>query len=286
MAESISLSLIMATVGRTEEVRRFVDCLYREGNRPRELIIVDQNEDDRLCPIVAEARIAGLRVEHVRMDKRNLSAARNCGLALACGGIIGFPDDDCWYDAGVIERVSAAFEAEPQLGGVVTRWVEQDAVGREPHRITLDDLRRFRAVSTSSITLFMSRSLIQSIGGFDERLGVSAWFGSGEETDLLFRVLLTEAILRYRPDITVHHALCQYLGDCKQSRHRARGTGALYAIHRLPLAVIARGLLSPVASAVLPARWRGGVGIRERLSIAAGRLEGYIQWNRQHGRQG
>ena len=41
--------------------------------------------------------------------------ARNLGLGLARGDIVGFPDDDCLQPPGLLDRVAAAFAADPGL---------------------------------------------------------------------------------------------------------------------------------------------------------------------------
>ncbi len=45
----------------------------------------------------------------------NACHARNLGLALARGELVGFPDDDCLLPAGLLDRVSAGFAADPAL---------------------------------------------------------------------------------------------------------------------------------------------------------------------------
>ena len=47
----MSFSLIMATLGRTDEPRRFLDSLESQTFRDFELILADQNDDDRIAPM-------------------------------------------------------------------------------------------------------------------------------------------------------------------------------------------------------------------------------------------
>jgi hypothetical protein len=58
----------------------------------------------------------------------------------------------------------------------------------------------------------------------------------------------------------------------RQERARARGTGALYAKHRLPAWVIARGLLAPLLA--LP-----GPDLTAGAARSLGRLEGLMRWH-------
>src|SRR5574340_342784 len=90
-----TFSLVLATVGRTAELERFLDALERQTCPDFELLVIDQNPDDRLRPILNRHR-GRFEIKHTR-SATGLSRARNVGLRLARGEIVAFPDDDCWY---------------------------------------------------------------------------------------------------------------------------------------------------------------------------------------------
>jgi len=52
--EAIMFSLILATVGRNEELARFLQHLDQQTYRNFELIIVDQNQDGILDPLIRQ----------------------------------------------------------------------------------------------------------------------------------------------------------------------------------------------------------------------------------------
>lgn len=278
----MKVSLILATYGRAEELARAVDSFMAQTDREFELIVVDQNPDDRLVPYVQKARQGGLDVLHVRMDKPGLSAARNRGIALARHGILAFPDDDCWYEPDTIARVRQAFAANPDLRGIIGCWVEQAGVKAPAHPYFLDQQawRQFRGGHASSISLFLDRGLFQSLGGFDERFGVGQWYGAAEETDFILHALASDARLQYRPGVRVHHAFAAHpVGSlptlCRNARLRNRGTGAIYAKHRLSPWVIVRGFTAPVLASFI--RGQGAAAARG-LFTGLGRIEGYLRW--------
>lgn len=280
-------SLILATVGRTEELKRLFDSLAAQTFSRFEVIVVDQNLDDRLVPHLERARSLGVRLRHLKHHPANLAAARNKGIEAARGRWIGFPDDDCWYDHRVLERVANRFMSSDKPGGVITRWVEQDEQPAAAAVLSWERSRAFRDIAVSSITLFCSRALLTQIGGFDSRLGVGQWFGAGEETDLAFRALQAGALIAYEPKGEVHHAVnaakpCADEKTRLSTRHRARGAGALYAKHKLPAWVILRGLAAPVLRPLL----RGEFGAELSLGYATlrGRLDGYFAWRRTQSR--
>ncbi len=278
------LSLVLATVGRTTEVQRLVFSLAEQSDQQFELLVVDQNADDRLLAIVEQARQLGISVLHLRMAKPSLSGARNLGISRASGEFIAFPDDDCWYEPNTVEAVRGAFESHPRWGGVVGHWVEQSqAAGGYPSEPMLHSAQwhSFRADAASSISLFFKSQALQLLGGFDQRLGVGQWFGAAEETDLILRALSAGVEIGRCPEARVHH----HFGSLDQRRRdvnwrgamrRGRGTGALFVKHRVSWRVFLRGFFAPPIKAMLSGEGIKGVGAG--LAVSTGRIQGALKW--------
>lgn len=282
----MNVSLVLATLGRVDDINRLVDSLNAQSERCFEVIVVDQNPDDRLVPVVARAIAIGLDVIHLRQATPNLASARNWGIATARYEIIAFPDDDCWYEPDTIAHIIASFQASPNLQGLVACWVEQTIASGQPAQkgqLHLNSWRRFRGGNASSISLFLRRSLLEELDGFDTRFGVGQWFGAAEETDLILRALTTGAELEFCPLAKIHHAFGfkpahDWRIAFRNARRRARGTGALYAKHRLSAYVILRGFMAPTFLPLLKAA--GGMAIASGLATTFGRLEGWSRWSR------
>jgi glycosyltransferase involved in cell wall biosynthesis len=275
------ISLILATVGRSTELKRLFDSLAAQTFHDFDIIVVDQNEDDRLMPVLQRARYLGLTLRHIRHQPPNLALSRNAGIAVATGRWLGFPDDDCWYEPDLLSRIVLRSRRNDRPQGVICRWVEQDAP-QPPGLLSWERSSRFRDFPVSSITLFFERALLQQVGGFDGRLGVGQWFGAGEETDLMLRVLRTGATVAHEPCAKVHHRVEPTTASKSRIARRsallrARGTGAMYAKHRLPLWVILRGLLSPILKPLC--RGRIGVELMHGLAVTAGRMAGWLRWS-------
>ncbi len=285
------ISLILATVGRTTELHKLVDSLAAQTLHDFEVIVVDQNADERLQPALQRARSLGLSLRHLKHAPPNLALARNAGIAAASGRWLGFPDDDCWYEPQTLERMLLRTLRRDRPAGIVGRWVEQDPA-YPPGALSWQRSSRFRDLPVASITLFFSRALLQRLGGFDGRLGVGQWFGAGEETDIVLRALRAGALLAYEPELLVHHRAeppARTAGPAVRhvARLRARGAGALYAKHRLPAWVIARGLLSPLLKPLMHpvrpfARSAPGPGLLHGLAVAHGRMQGWLRWEFAH----
>ncbi len=284
------LSLVLATYGRATELRRCFESLAAQTDRGFELLVMDQNPDDRLADLVGEYRGRGLLIRHERLPKPGLAEARNRGIRIAEGEIVAFPDDDCWYEPDTVASIKATFQSDPAISGVVANWVEESCGSGGPSEVmgellSLSAWRKFRGGAASSISLFLKRDLLLDLGGFDDRLGVGKWFGAAEETDLVLRALTSGAKLIRSMNACVHHAYeARQLGDWRQAtgavRRRARGTGALYAKHRLETAVILRGFLAPFVLALI--RRQGLPGLALGLATALGRLEGWWRWPKEN----
>ena|SRR5208337_53067 len=97
------ISLVVATVDRVAELERLFVSLDAQSYRDFEVIVVDQNPDDRLLPVLQQH--TDLAILHLRSG-RGLSHARNVGLLAAQGDILAVPDDDCWYPEQLLHCVS------------------------------------------------------------------------------------------------------------------------------------------------------------------------------------
>ena len=283
-AERPLFSLILATYGRSDDIGRLVDSLADQEEQRFELLVVDQNGDERVAPYVEQARAAGLTVSHLRMARPNLSSARNAGLAAARGEWVAFPDDDCWYEPGLLAAIARGASSDEGLQGLVAEWVEREEVhpqDQSGHDLTLAAWRRYRGGDASSISLFIRTELVRQVGGFDERMGVGQWYGAGEEIDLIMSLLGRGARFRRVQEAQVHHAFSASPGDVpvrsvwRQSLSRARGTGAIYAKQGLALPTILRGLAAPLVRGLLSGRISSFVG---GLATSYGRWQGWRTW--------
>jgi GT2 family glycosyltransferase len=143
--------------------------------------------------------------------------------------------------------------------------------------------RSFRGGDASSISLFLKKPLFTRLGGFDEHFGVGQWYGAAEETDFLLRALADSAKLLHCPIARVHHhfptgALLATHIACLHARRRARGTGAIYAKHRLNLWVVMRGFIAPW---LMPLRHGKLQHAKLGIFVTLGRIEGFMRWKLQ-----
>jgi glycosyltransferase involved in cell wall biosynthesis len=274
------ISLILATSGRTEELHRFFASLEAAADGDCECIVVDQNPDNRLLPILAswEKRIP---IKHLRSSP-GLSHARNVGLSSATGKILAFPDDDCWYSSGLLRQVRSFFAKNPGYS-LLSAGVRDEAGTPSGNRwvrgkCELATTNLFR--TSVGMALFVRRNEVAGSLRFDESLGVGSGtrFASGEDTDYVFRLL--EAGLKGRFDrrLTIYHARRDMLsGGANAVRAYGYGCGMGRVIRKhakLPLlpAFVVFDLLRLMYSLL-----RGRLGPAKLCAVhGRGVLEGYM----------
>ena len=221
-------------------------------------MVVDQNPDDRLAPIL-EAHRDVYSILHVRTKRLGASAARNEGLRHSFSELVAFPDDDCRYPPDLLERVARLFDHFPEVDGLTGRLVDEQGQSSilnfdlEPG--PLDAVN----IWTRSIeaTMFLRGSSTRA-HWFDETLGKgsgTAW-ESGEGTDYLLRLLDSHASLYYDPNLNVIHPQPVPPYDAKAMRRAYEygcGRGHVLRKHGYPLRARAKTLVDPLKQAVASA---------------------------------
>ena len=224
---------IVPTLDRADELDACLAALA--AARPGFACVVVADQGDR--PALA-ARVAAAGARYLHLDRRGLSHARNAALATVDAPWCYFPDDDCLPAPDLLARFGAALARDPAAWFVAARVVTpagraiMPGAGAEPRAITTpaDVL-----ATVMSPGLFVSAAALARVGGYDERFGVGAEWPSGEESDLLFRILAAGGHGRYAPDAIVTHpdpfAVRDPLARRARARLYGRGWGALFAKH-------------------------------------------------------
>ena len=195
------ISLITATLGRINEVERLLVSLSKQTYKDFEIIIVDQNEHLELEKLVS--KFNNLNLVYLRSSQKGLSLNRNIGLSKAKGDIIGFPDDDCFYEDNLLSQVFKVFSNEGEKCKMVA--VEAKDISSEFVFIKCDQevIHRNELFKKCISYNFFIRRIDEM--KFDERLGVGAEFGSGEETDFLWTFFNSGDICKLINTTCVHH---------------------------------------------------------------------------------
>jgi glycosyltransferase involved in cell wall biosynthesis len=281
-----SFSLIVPTVGRTAELMRLLESLRDQTYRRFEVIVVDQNADDRVANVIAKSA-TGLPIIHLRSEP-GASTARNAGLSHATGDVIGYPDDDCWYPPELLQETARflAVRAQDGVGGK-----EVDAAGFSPNEwdSAAGPITRFNAWGRAKgFSFFLRRHVVEAVGPFDERLGPGSGtpWGAGEDTDYIIRAVKKGFRIWYMPSLIIHHPFHPYAHRFGTQQWIERGysygraMGLVMRKHNYPLWFAAYYWFRPLAGSVVEMIRRGPQGPRYHLNVFSGRVRGWLDKSR------
>jgi GT2 family glycosyltransferase len=267
-----SFDLVVATVGRSAELARFLDSVAAQHYAAVRAIVVDQNEDPRLDSVISERPF---RIERIR-GPLGLSRARNAGLALVEADLVAFPDDDCVYPPGLLARVAERLGSASALGGLTGRAEDTSGASASSWKadgaMLTDDNLWNRAIS---FTIFLRRGVVETVGQFDEELGLGSGrpWSSGEEIDYLVRAVRAGTPVEYDPTLVVVHDV--RADDAQTGARDGASIGYLLRKHGYPVRTVFRMLVRPLGGALLSAARRDGARSRYRLATLRGRVRGY-----------
>ena len=251
---NMKFSLVMATIGRTAEVERFLDSLNKQTYRNFELVVVDQNEDDRIGELLQDYQ-EYFTIKHVRSEK-GLSHARNVGLEAVTGNVVAFPDDDCEYAHDTLEQAAACF-ATVDLDGVsgVMYPPERKDEDNNGYCSELIKLNRYNVwVYAISTTIFLKTELTKAVGKFDVNLGAGSGteYGSGEETDFLIRGLDLGYDIRHSKAIRIYHPALDFNNSSlpQKSFYYSKGRRYVLEKHRYNWLFIALNIYYPLVKLI------------------------------------
>lgn len=212
----MSFDLVLTARHRRVETLRFLTSLAaQQGTERVRVLFADQGL--RLTPqdLTLVPQKNGTTLHILEIEPSALSVARNNAIKMGLSSaIVAFPDDDCWYGATVLSSVQKIFDERPDLQCVCTNVFDPDknlTYGGRPVGIRLPVTFSNIFSLPISVGVFIRREAFESVGGkFNESLGAGTFLGSGEETELVARLLENGARILYAGDISVFHPVPEY----------------------------------------------------------------------------
>ena len=165
-----------------------------------EVLVVDDGNE----PAVAQAsqdvaQQTGISIRYLgQIQRRGPAAARNAGWQSAQTPYIAFTDDDCLPQPGWLSTALAQFGRGAQ---VITGRVRMPMPDQPTHHDKTTALLETAEFVTAN--LFCRRSVLEQVGGFDERFDI-AW---REDSDLHFKILQARIPILVCPEAVIVHPL-------------------------------------------------------------------------------
>lgn len=235
----MKFSLVMCTVNRDVEVKRFFESITLQSYKNFEVILVDQNKDDRLKSIIEKYEHI-VDLVYIKSEQIGLSKNRNIGLKYITGDIIAFPDDDCVYPKHTLERVYEIFRNNKNTDSITIKFTELNECSQ--NQLELNDFRssmvnKVRKINKytwvrriCSITIFVNRTVYENIGGFNEKLGLGdTIIPAGEDHDYALNIMNNGYSILDVPEIAVLHPVPKIdllnISEYNKNKNRIELTG-------------------------------------------------------------
>lgn len=276
-------SLICGTAGRVSELTRMLRSVAAQTFRDFELLLIDQNSDDRVLRII-DSLPEKTNIERIAASP-GLCRALNLGLEKAQGEIVGFPDDDCWYAPDLLQNLSGLLDAHPEWDGITMPTADEHGVpsiarwAKSAGRLTPSNLG-LRGCSTS---IFYRRHVRKQVGLFDETVGGGvSLLSPGSDMDYLHRVVRAGFHVEYQPQLVVNHPQTLPVETADERGRQKRysygfGEGSIARKYSLPLWYPAAIIGFPLVRAIKHAAF----GSREKATLEwmtfRGRLNGWMR---------
>jgi glycosyltransferase involved in cell wall biosynthesis len=238
-SSDLSISVVVPTRNRPEQVAECAAALVRcEGLR--EAVFIDQSDDDKTQQAVAAAAAADSRLRYERSELRGAANGRNVGLEVTTGSIIAFTDDDCRPAVDWLTTIERIFREDAAAAVICGRvWVPPElmeqgfAISFEPN--VREWLGRFPPPHEDwgiTANLAARRTTFDRVGKFDPVLGAGAPLQSGEEPDLLFRVLRAGLKVVNAQEVQVKHLGIRRHGAESSELWQTYGKGTAAALFK------------------------------------------------------
>jgi GT2 family glycosyltransferase len=206
---SATVSVVIASHGRPEHLRRCLTALRYQAHDAFEVIVVA----DAAGLAALTDHPSAPHIKTVAFDTANLSRARNLGLAEAAGDIVAFIDDDSIAEPTWLSYLSepiAQGRAAATVGAVRGRngisfqshspFVDRNGFTRDPGLHAEDRASEGFVPKLVGTNMAVRRDALLSIGGFDEEFRYVL-----EDADVSLRLAAAGCALSFAPEAQVHH---------------------------------------------------------------------------------
>jgi GT2 family glycosyltransferase len=242
-----SITIIVATSGRVEKIRRLLESLCRVNDREKinHEIVVANNAPDENTAKQVEALVKefndknGARFRQVREPVPGKCRAQNRTIPLTHGRILAFLDDDVEVRPEWLESIDAFFKNYPHdamQGSVIMRPEDQknEELQKALYKYRTVDFLDYGSAAGADLktltggNMAVRREVFDQVGMFDDRLGPGG-FGISEDVEFAQRVIKAGKRIGWEPKAAVYNELdpTRLNEEAFRLRHEAQGRSRL-----------------------------------------------------------
>jgi glycosyltransferase involved in cell wall biosynthesis len=237
------ISVVVCTRDRPAALQRCLTALMRLDYGTFEVIVVDNAS----VSVETEQIVARTPFHYVREDIPGLDWARNRGVVEASYDIIAYTDDDVTVDRHWLRSISRVL-SDPAViavtGLVLPAELETPAQhyfqsygngmckGLEPKFFHREKMSAAELLAAQDLgvgaNMAFRKDILERLGGFDTALDVGTPAAGGGDLDMFHRIIMTEEVLAYSPDVLVWH---QHRIDMSGLKRQLYGHGRAYGVY-------------------------------------------------------
>ena len=209
MTAMVPVSIVIASRGRPQSLQRCLTAISQLDHPGFEVVVV---ADPRGLAVAGD-----FPVKTVAFAGRNISTARNLGIAAAAGDVVAFIDDDAVPEPQWLRNLTAPF-LDPNVAaaggfvlgangisfqwksGLVDRCLATAPLDVPADKTSLHRASPGQAIEIKGVNCAYRRSVLAALGGFDPELRYYL-----DETELNLRLAAIGAVTAAVPSARVHH---------------------------------------------------------------------------------
>lgn len=118
MKELLKVSIIIPVHNSVNTLTRCIESILTQKYKNIECILIENGSDDNSAILCSNLAKKNKRIIFKSIDITGVSAARNVGLSIATGDIVGFCDADDFLEKGAIDLIVNEFIDSPKVAAV------------------------------------------------------------------------------------------------------------------------------------------------------------------------
>lgn len=205
------VSVVIPTYNRAEKVQKGIASVLAQTFTDIEIVVVDDGSSDDTEGILK--KVFGSRIRYFYQPNQGVSAARNRGIAEACGEWIAFLDSDDYWDAN---KLKLQFDALEKFSANCCACYTDTHLFNHPEKRTLFQMAQdsYLHEESTGVNTEVLRLLVKP-GGAGMVIHLSSLLAS---SDVLRRIEGFNTKLRYSEDSDFMFRLAMVTGFCYVNR--------------------------------------------------------------------